>query len=270
MKSPVATTGLLVAALRAEESARADRLFHDPFAATLAGDAGFEALRTYRVAVGPSIPIIEVRTRYFDEALLRAGERGARQLVIIAAGMDARAFRLPWPSGMRVFELDQPEVIETKNALLASATPRGERRTLTVDLARGFADALASSDFDRGAPSVWLIEGLLQYLPADAVDRLFEQVDRLSAPGSILLYDIVGSMLMRTPQLAPLLEHMRALGAPWIFGSDEPTNRVTTRGWSAEVTDPSVIGNAWGRWPYPAPPAGAVVPRGYLIEAIKN
>jgi methyltransferase (TIGR00027 family) len=256
--------------MRAEESARSDRLFEDPFAASLAGEAGREALRNYRVAVGVGIPIIEVRTRYFDEALARTTERGTRQLVIIAAGMDARAFRLRWPSDMRVFELDQPEVIETKDRILAGATPRCERRALSVDLSRGFADALADSSFDREQPTVWLVEGLLQYLEHSAVDRVFEQIEQLSACGSTLLYDVVGATLMRAPALQALLQHMRELGAPWIFASDEPTGLVTARGWSAEVTDPSVIGNAWGRLPYPAPPADAGgVPRGYLIEAHK-
>jgi methyltransferase (TIGR00027 family) len=271
MKNPIAITALLVAAMRAEESTRADRLFDDPFAARLAGDAGRTALERYHAAVGPSIPIIEVRTRYYDEALARVQANGTRQFVIVAAGMDARAFRLPWTSGTRVFELDQPEVIAAKSEALAAATPQCDRRAIPVNLAASFYDTLESSGFDRNARTAWLVEGLLQYLEAMSIDRLFDQIDRLSISGSTLLYDVVGESLLRAPPLAATLQYMKELGAPWIFGSDDPTSLVAARGWNAVVTDPSVIGNEWARWPFPAaPPHVPGIPRGYLIEAQKR
>jgi methyltransferase (TIGR00027 family) len=271
MKTPVATTALLVAALRADESKRADRLFEDPFAQALAGDAGRAALQSYRAAVGPSIPIIEVRTRYFDEALLRAQSNGARQVVIIAAGMDARAYRLAWAAGTRVFELDQPEIIEAKAEALTGIDPRCERHPIAVNLAESWESLLVENGFSREVPSTWLVEGLLQYLDGSIVERLFTKIDALAAAGSTLLYDVVGDSLLRAPPLEATLRYMRELGAPWIFGSDDPAGLVAARGWDAGVTDPSVIGNEWKRWPFPAAPAHIPgIPRGYLVEARKR
>ena len=134
---------------------------------------------------------IVVRTRFLDDALLRA-VRTADQVVILAAGMDARAYRLAWPDGAVVYELDQPAVIAAKNDVLADDDPRCRRVAVGVDLADDWPIALTESGFDPNAPTVWLIEGLLQYLDEDAVRTLFARVDRLSAPGSTLLYDVVG------------------------------------------------------------------------------
>lgn len=267
MDNPVATTALLVAALRAEESKRSDRLFEDPFADRLAGDAGRAALQSYRAAVGPSIPIIEVRTRWFDEALLRAQATGSRQFVVLAAGMDSRAYRLPWSREVRVFELDQPGMLDTKARALAGAAPRCDRRAVAVDLAGDWARPLETHGFSRALPTTWLIEGILQYLEAHVVESLFAKVDALSAPGSTLLYDVVGTSLLQAPPLAATLRYMRELGAPWIFGTDEPESLVAPYGWEAVATDPSIVGNAWKRWPFPTPPAHVPAPRGYLVEA---
>jgi methyltransferase (TIGR00027 family) len=264
----VATTGLLVAALRAEESKRKDRLFEDPFADTLAGEDGRRALARYR-SVGGTIPIIEVRTRWYDEALSRAWQAGIRQFVILAAGMDARAYRLDWPTGTRVFELDQPTVLQAKASALTAATPRCSRVAVETDLAGPWSDALVASGFARDTPTAWLVEGLLQYLERAAVERLFAQLDALSAPGSIALYDMVGQSLLDSPFLAPVLAMMRELGAPWIFGSDEPESFL--RGFDSVAIDPAIPGNAWSRWPFPAPPPEARgVPRGYLVDATKR
>jgi methyltransferase (TIGR00027 family) len=267
MDNPIATTALLVAALRAEESKRPDRLFEDPFADRLAGDAGRAALRSYRAAVGASIPIIEVRTRWFDEALLRAEAAGSRQFVSLAAGMDSRAYRLPWNEEVRLFELDQPGMLELKARALADAAPRCDRRAVAVDLAGDWANALETHGFSRALPTTWLIEGILQYLEASVVQSLFAKIDALSAPASTLLYDVVGTSLLEAPPLAATLHYMRELGAPWVFGTDDPESLVAPHGWKAVPTDPSVVGNAWKRWPFPTPPSHVPAPRGYLVEA---
>jgi methyltransferase (TIGR00027 family) len=268
--NPVAITALLVAAMRAEESKRSDRLFDDPFAHALAGDAGYAALRTYRDAVGPSIPIIEVRTRWFDEALARAVATGIAQVVILAAGMDARAYRLDWPAGTRVFEVDQPEVIAHKAEILGSSAPTSTRVTIAENLANDWPTALRAARFDPSVPTAWLIEGLLQYLDAPAVEALFARIDGLSAPRSVLLYDVVGKSLLESPVLARTLRMMAELGAPWTFGSDDPAGLVAVHGWEAAPIDPGTPGTRWGRWPFPvAPPGVPGVPRGYLVEASK-
>ncbi|MUL47906.1 SAM-dependent methyltransferase [Mycobacterium sp. CBMA293] len=266
----VADTGLLVAAIREEESRRPDRLFTDPFAARLAGDSGRQLLAEAVAAAGdrPTRQIV-VRTRFWDEALLRATE-SVQQVVILAAGMDARAYRLPWPDGTTVYELDQFAVIDAKAAALAGEDTRCSRVAIGVDLTTDWTDALRSGGFDTHRPTVWLIEGLLQYLDEAAVRTVFERVDGLSAPGSVLLYDVVGKKLLDAQLLAAVRQSMKQKGAPWLFGTDQPGELSERHGWSAVVTDVAVPGNAWDRWFTPAVPMDVPdVPRGYFVEAMK-
>lgn len=127
-----------------------------------------------------------VRTRHFDRLFTEAAEAGVRQAVILAAGLDARAYRLPWPDGTVVFELDQPEVIAFKSDTLAKlgAEPTPDRRAIAVDLRDDWPKALRDNGFDPTRPTAWIAEGLLIYLPPDAQDLLFDRIDELSAPGS--------------------------------------------------------------------------------------
>jgi len=272
MRDPVAKTALLVAAIRAEESERADRLFDDPFARDLAGNEGPAVLALYRAsAVYGTVPIVEVRTRWYDEALLRACTDGVRQVVVLAAGMDARAYRLSWPRDTRWFEIDQPEMIEAKARVLATAKPSCSRVAIAANLAEDWPKMLEAQGFDRRAPTAWLVEGLLQYLDAPAVDLIFARLDELSSRGSVLIYDVLGRSILDSPYMVSTLRMMRELGAPWGFGTDEPTELVTGRGWDAVATEPAVIGNAWRRWPFPAAPPGIPgVPRSYFVQATKR
>jgi len=270
-KDAVAATGLLVAAMRAEESVRGDALFRDPFAERLAGDDGRRLLAESTAETRqPSAPIV-VRTRLYDEALLQAHANGLSQVVILAAGMDARSYRLPWRDGTTIFEVDQPQVIAVKDERLAGERPRCRRVAVGVDLADDWPKALGTHGFNPAAPTVWTIEGLLQYLHAPDVDQLFARVDALSAPGSVLLYDIVGTALLNAPHLAATLNYMQKLGAPWVFSTDEPAALVERHGWTATLTDMAVPGNRWGRWPHPPVPADVPdAPRGYFVEAAKG
>jgi len=267
---PVGVTGLLVAAIRAEETQRASRLFEDPYADALAGDAGRAVLSKYRSAgAGPSVPIIEVRTHWYDAAVARAAESGIRQFVILAAGMDSRAFRLSWPERTRLFELDQPAVLEHKQRALQGATPACARVAIPFDLSQNWPPALESAGFQRGEKTCWFVEGLLQYLDASSVASIMSRVDALSVDGSVALYDVVGASLLENPIMATTLQMMRELGAPWTFGTDDPGALLP--GWRAQVTEPAIVGNALKRWPFPAAPPGFPgVPRGYLIEAVKG
>lgn len=266
----VADTGLLVAAIRAHETARDDRLFSDPFADRLAGDRGRALLAAAAASAGErSSAQIVVRTRFWDEALLRAAQT-VGQVVIIAAGMDARAYRLPWPGGTVVYELDQPEVLSTKADLLTGEQPRCRLVSVGVDLADDWPAAIRSAGLDVSVPTVWLIEGLLQYLDEAAVGTLFDRVDTLSAPGSVLLYDVVGKTLLQSASMAPLVESMARSGAPWLFGTDDPGGLSRRLGWSPTVTDIAEAGNRYNRWHAPAVPMDvADVPRGYFVEATK-
>ena len=266
----VADTGVLVAAIRAEETRRPDRLFDDPFAERLAGESGRRMLAEAVATSGDKSTLqIVVRTRFWDEALLNAVPP-VSQVVIVAAGLDARAYRLPWPDGTTVFELDQPAVIAAKAAALAGDEPRCLRVAIGVDLTTDWTDTLRSNGFDPKWPAVWLMEGLLQYLDEGAVHTLFERVDALSAPGSVLLYDIVGKTLLDSVMLAPVLDQMSRNGAPWLFGTDTPEQLCEQLGWSAVVTDVATPGNEWNRWFAPAVPLDVPgVPRGYFVTATK-
>ena len=267
-REAVASTGLLVAAVRARESAGEDPLFTDPYADKLAGDTGRALLNAAIAETGERSTVqIVVRTRFWDEALLRA-VRVAEQVVILAAGMDARAYRLAWPDGITVYELDQPAVIAAKADLLADDQPRCRRVAIGVDLADDWPAAVAAAGFDPQTQTAWLIEGLLQYLDEDAVRTLFDRVNTLSAPNSTLLYDVVGKTLLDSPMMAPLLRNMADQGSPWLFGTDEPGELAGRHGWSATVTDIAEPGYRWNRWFAPPAPAGATdVPRGYFVEA---
>jgi methyltransferase (TIGR00027 family) len=136
----------------------------------------FEHMRGYQA----------VRTHFFDAHFAAAAAAGIRQVVILASGLDSRAYRLDWPAGTTVYEIDQPKVLEYKSATLAAhgATPSADRREVAIDLRQDWPAALIAEGFDPKAPTAWLAEGLLMYLPAEAQDRLFTQITELSGPGS--------------------------------------------------------------------------------------
>ena len=137
-----------------------------------------------------------VRTKYFDAFLAEATAAGIRQVVILATGLDARAYRLPWPEGTVVYEIDQAEVIAFKSATLGrlGATPTAEVRNVGVDLREDWPAALRAAGLDTGRPTAWIAEGLLMYLPAEAQDRLFDHITALSPPGSRLATEFVPNM----------------------------------------------------------------------------
>jgi methyltransferase (TIGR00027 family) len=268
----VARTGLWVAAMRAVESERDDRLFEDPFARALAGEEGFEALRSSQEHYsGPQVPFIEVRTHYFDARLTRAAAAGIRQFVILAAGMDARAFRLPWPAGSRVFEIDQSHVLALKDARLGNAKPTCVRTALAFDLALDWPPALVAGGFDATQRTAWLVEGLTLYLDEAKVATLARRIDALSSKGSQVLADVAGRSLLESPFMTEALARMRAIGAPWLYGTDEPQTIFAPLGWASEVTESSDYGRSIGRWPFPAAPPGMQgIPRGYFMAAEKS
>ena len=187
--SGVGGTSLGVARARAWESGRPDRLFDDPYAAAFA-----------TAAPAPRRPLspgshrarlafhIIIRTRFYDDYLLAACAAGCRQVVLLAAGLDTRAYRLPWPTGVRVYELDLPEVLTFKERVLAGqeAIPRCSLTALPVDLRSEWPAMLTGAGFDPDAPTAWLIEGLLVYLTAEEATLLLTRVGDPSAPGSRL------------------------------------------------------------------------------------
>jgi methyltransferase (TIGR00027 family) len=129
-----------------------------------------------------------VRTKFFDEFFLDATKAGVKQVVILASGLDSRAYRLAWPAGTVVYEVDQPQVIEFKSRTLAGLgpAPTADRRVVAVDLRDDWPTALRTAGFDPAQPTAWSAEGLLGYLPPEAQDRLLDTITELCAPGSRL------------------------------------------------------------------------------------
>jgi methyltransferase (TIGR00027 family) len=138
-----------------------------------------------------------VRTKYFDDYLISATGTGVRQVVILASGLDSRAYRLPWPANTVVYEIDQPQVIEFKTTTLAGigAQPTATRRTIPIDLRADWPTALRDAGLDTTAPTAWLAEGLLIYLPPEAQDRLFDNITALSVPGSAIATEFVPGII---------------------------------------------------------------------------
>lgn len=238
LASSVGVTATMVAAARAMAT-RAERpLINDPFAEPLVKLVGVDLLS--RLASGELDPAelndvhdgavgsagsagamsrmadnMAVRTKFFDEFFLDATNAGIKQAVILASGLDARPYRLAWPAGTVVYEVDQPQVIEFKTRSLAElgAAPTAERRVVAVDLRDDWPAALRASGFDPAQPTAWSAEGLLGYLPPEAQDRLLDTITELSAPGSRLATE-------SAPNPAPgddekLKERMQTISERW-------------------------------------------------------
>jgi methyltransferase (TIGR00027 family) len=248
---PVGSTALWTAAVRAEEHRRADRLFADPFAERLAGEAGQIALDQSRRAGGNSEYVV-IRTRFFDDALMNAVESGIRQVVIVAAGFDARAYRLTLPRATVVYEIDQRSILDHKRRVLAACgAPLSRSVSVPADLEQPFGNVLAEAGHSSEHPTVWLLEGLTYYLDAPSVDRLFRSIGVRSALGSKLLADFVGESLLQHPRMQPALEALAAMGAPWRYGCDSPAVLLASLGWTAQVYPVGTKETSFGRWRHP-------------------
>jgi methyltransferase (TIGR00027 family) len=206
----VGATAVMVAAARAAETERDNPLIRDPYAKVLVEGAGTgvwgfmlddEFIAKVGDADAEAAAIFEhmgsyqaVRTHFFDEFFAKASAAGIRQIVILASGLDSRAYRLQWPADTTVYEIDQPKVLEYKTATLDEhgVLPTAVRRAVPMDLRFDWPIALREAGFDASVPTAWLAEGLLMYLPADAQDRLFEQITELSAPGSHIAAETMG------------------------------------------------------------------------------
>lgn len=218
LASSVGATATMVATGRAVVSQDPDGLVNDPFAAPLVRAVGIEVftkmvdgtLDIEKVApeagarVRANIDEMAVRTKFFDDYFVASTEHGVRQAVILASGLDSRAYRLPWPHGTVVYEIDQPDVIEFKTRTLADlgAEPTAERRTVSIDLRDDWPAALRAAGFDPEAPTAWCAEGLLIYLPPEAQDRLFDDIHDLSAPGSTVATEFVPALKDFNPEKA--------------------------------------------------------------------
>ncbi|MFD8985201.1 class I SAM-dependent methyltransferase [Streptomyces sp. NPDC059564] len=264
----VSRTAQWTAAARALETDREDRLFADPYARTVADTIGFELLDRY--AGAGTVPFLAIRTTYLDRAIVRAvEEHGIRQVVFLAAGMDTRFFRLPWPDGVTVYELDRPALLEVKADMLAGEpAPAGRTRvTVPVDLTEDWTGPLRAAGWNPDEPVLWVVEGLLFFLPEQAVRHLIGTLAGQSAPGSVLLGDVISKAALENPLSRAFLNCLEEDGNPWLFGTETPEQLLAECGWAVrEVRQPGEDGADFGRWPYPVPARTvARVPRSFLF-----
>jgi len=242
----LAETARWAAAWRERESLRADRLFHDPWASLLAGAEGrrmlelADAANSRQQSVGAHLA---VRTRFCDDRAV-----AAQQVVSVAAGMDARAFRMDWHPGVRSFEFDQAEVMELKLKLLNQQVPRCCWEPFAADVREDWTGPLGNTGFQHAAPTVWILEGILQYLSETEVHTLLARITACSAPGSMLCADLPSASFFRSPWTRPAMEACAVRGVGWQFASDDPEMLVERHGWKAEVRQLGEEGANYGRW----------------------
>ncbi len=271
MGQSLGNTAYWTAAVRAQEDERADRLFSDPWAKALAGEVGtaWIAQRTPESVV----PIV-LRTRYFDDFLLRIAESdGVRQLVTLAAGLDTRAYRLAWPAGMRFFELDQEPVLAYKKHVLemAGAEPAGELKSIPVDLTGGWQEALVESGFDPTQPAIWMLEGFLFYISNESLVRILDAVCQMAAMGGWMGFDCVNSLVLSSPYTRKWVEMQAQEGAPWIGTLDDPLGFLAERGWKATVSQAGEPEVNFGRWTLPVLPVLMPnMPHNWYVTAQKD
>ena len=255
-------TARWAAAQRAKESERSDRLFFDPFAGILAGAEGLAALRLseqHNPRHEETANYISIRIRFFDDIAQEGAAQGVRQIVLPAAGMDARAYRLPWPDGTSIYEVDHPELFDIKEKLLTgqSLTPKSKRVLIGTDLRQDWARLLVDSGFAPSEPSIWLIEGLFYYLDEPAVNHVLKEVSGLAAPRSLLVTDLVSLSLLTSPWMQPTLKAMEERGMAWRFGTDDPAGLFARHGWDANTKQPGEEGARYDPQRFPNHPGGA-------------
>lgn len=255
LASSVGSTATMIAAQRALSNR--EGLIHDQYAEPLVRAVGMDFfIRALdgeidldevdpRFNVRNAAEGMAVRTRHFDTLFTDAAAAGVRQAVILAAGLDARAYRLAWPAGATVYELDQPEVIAFKSETLAQlgAKPAADRRPIAIDLREGWPKALVDNGFDPTQPTAWIAEGLLIYLPPEAQDLLFDRIDELSAPGSRVatehIPDINAFSDERSQEIADRLKkYGHDIEMSELIYRDERNDVIeylTARGWDVSV-----------------------------------
>ena len=273
LSNGVGATATGVAVGRALSTRAPNALINDPFAEPLVRAVGVDFFT--RIASGELDPalvddngdfgmqrmghMMAVRTRFFDDFFSAAANAGIRQVVILASGLDARAYRLPWPAGTTVFEIDQPQVIEFKTATLAGlgATPTADRRTVPVDLRDDWPAALRGAGLDPTQPAAWSAEGLLPFLPPDAQDRLLDNITALSAPGSRLATENVrgGGDAVQTmaDRMREVTDQWREHGFDiemtdlWYAGDrNDVVDYLDTHGWATTATGVPELAAGYG------------------------
>jgi methyltransferase (TIGR00027 family) len=292
INTSVGWTALNVATARALEAQKPDPLAVDPFAEVFCRAAGGNVADVLDGKVPDHqlktpdwgehfVNFQGARTRYFDDYFRRAADAGVRQVVILAAGLDSRAYRLSWPEETTIFELDRPQVLDFKREVLAEqgAKPNAERREVAIDLREDWPQALRNSGFDESKPSAWIAEGLLIYLPADAEQQLFTGIDALATSASHVAVE--DGTPMASDDYAAAVEQERAAVAKGerraffqlVYNERHaPADQwFDEHGWTATATPLADYLREVGR-PVPGPDieAGPMVARNTLVRAVKK
>lgn len=277
----VGVTALGVAAARAAETESDHPLIRDPFARVFLDAAGPGMWTMFDPSALPAdladhdpnlaaqvrvlADFFVSRTAFFDDFFRGAAAAGVRQMVILAAGLDSRAWRLPWPEGTRVYELDQPKVLEFKFDTLREqgAEPTAHVFAVPIDLRRDWPAALRQAGFDAQAPTAWSVEGLLRYLPARAQDLLFERIHALSCVNSRIAVNAPGSdyldparvarereLMQRFQQVAGRLGQPRMQDLQQLWYAEERTDVgdwLGERGWDVSPATTAELMARYGR-----------------------
>lgn len=283
----VGATALFVAAARALEAQKADPLAVDPFAQIFCRAAG----GSWAALVDGGEPdhmlrsedfgktfvdFQATRTRYFDKRLTEAAENGVRQVVILAAGLDSRAYRLDWPADTVVFELDQPQVLDFKRTVLSDRRPTAQRREIAIDLRDDWAQSLLDNGFDAKKPSAWLAEGLLMYLPATAQSDLFEGIDGLAASGSHVAVEQAAPMpdeVFAAAKAGQIGAHGSADGYFSLIYNEQiaPAEQwFAEHGWRAQATSLPELLKQVNREPEDGSQGSLLLSLGSLVSAVKD
>lgn len=259
----VSLSARVMAACRAIETQRPDGLFNDPLAAILAGDeiiAKVAPQAQQNEAQGK--PIVVVRTRFFDDFLISKISQ-IRQIVILGAGMDTRAFRLPLHPSTHLYELDRLEVLHYKESILGDTASKCHRHSLAIDIKESWSDSLVAKGYKIEIPTVWLAEGFLYYLNETELHELLRIITKLSTSGSWFLADIMNSFLVS--------QSTENLSAHWKYGCDDPETLLSTYNWKASVVQVGDEGANFGRFTYKLPPRDIPnQPHYFFIKAILN
>jgi methyltransferase (TIGR00027 family) len=258
----VGITALGVASARAIETHRADAMIDDPYAAAFVRAVPLPYpmpttpqelerlspsgswVRTWRY--------MGVRTRYFDDFCARAGKAGIRQVVILAAGLDARPFRMTWAPRTSIYEIDRPAMLDFKRGVLDQLTAKAncDHHLVAADLREDWKDPLRAAGFDDGAATAWLIEGLMPYLPPSAASGLLKDVDSLSAPGSQVAIEDAENISLALPDIEyrwAALQYGTDLRDPILHDDNHDAAEVLRAlGWTTETEPIGVVANRYG------------------------
>jgi methyltransferase (TIGR00027 family) len=250
------SNGLLItaqwtAAARARETERPDALFTDPWAAQLAGEGA--AWLSRQPSDAGLTPVL--RTRFLDDLMSQSLQQTTiRQVVLVAAGLDMRAYRMAWPEDARLFEIDQAEVLAYKEHVLAplQLVPRCQRICVPADLTETWADRLVKAGFQTHHRALWIVEGLLMYLGVASAHQLMVTLSQAASPGSWLGLDVIEKDPPTARQLHTLLSSQPHPTIAGRFGVDQPQCWLQDLGWKASISTLEDLGRRFGRWPSPS------------------